>query len=241
MRRYTGLSPRYLSMRMRDETRNSRAIFLEALHAVEKLFPGKTLGTVIEAALVRRAGLSVSSARECGVRIQKIAHAAEGKSSGAYVRVSGTSMRAATDEFSALAEINDTYDIPALAGYARRSPREVYLDRGLKKLWKLRSGKTINVARYLILHEMVEKSLLDEFKFSKRGYQRCHQIAQRLEKEAVRADGLSWRAYQYGIMAREIDRAYAKRPATVPPDLDLTPYVDTNDTAALEAIAAARG
>ena len=54
------------------------------------------------------------------------------------------------------------------------------------------SGREVAVDRYLLLHEEVEKTLIDQLKLH---YQHAHQIATRAEEAAVRADGVSWRAY----------------------------------------------
>ena len=48
------------------------------------------------------------------------------------------------------------------------------------------------MGRYLILHETLEKTLIDKLGLH---YQHAHQIATRAEEAAVRADGISWREY----------------------------------------------
>jgi hypothetical protein len=45
----------------------------------------------------------------------------------------------------------------------------------------------------LLTHEIVEKALLDELRLH---YLHAHQIAMRAERDAVKAAGVSWWAYQ---------------------------------------------
>src|SRR5271169_2186536 len=53
-------------------------------------------------------------------------------------------------------------------------------------------GRTIDTDRFLILHEEVEKTLIDQLGLH---YLHAHQIATRAEQAAVRAAGLVWRDY----------------------------------------------
>jgi hypothetical protein len=46
--------------------------------------------------------------------------------------------------------------------------------------------------RFLIVHEAVEKALLDELGLH---YLHAHQIALRIERAAVEAEGFAWRDY----------------------------------------------
>ncbi|HVU80334.1 MAG TPA: hypothetical protein VHD37_03160 [Candidatus Paceibacterota bacterium] len=215
---------------MKDETANSSAILREAVQAIRERYPNESLGTIVGNALRQYARLSEASATELGRRIEKIAF--PGTPGLSHLRKED--VLAALVEVNAIASVDFAYDIPALAGYAQHSPLKVYIDRGLARERTLRSGRIIDIVPYLVLHEVVEKSLLDAFKFNERGYQRTHQIAQRLEQEAVRADGISWKEYQYDIMVPEIDRAYVKRALKLPPDLDVTPYRDLDDMQILE-------
>ena len=86
--------------------------------------------------------------------------------------------------------IDREHDIPYLAGYSLDGKR-IYIDRHLPPTFRYR-GREIAVDRYLLLHEEVEKALIDHLDLH---YQHAHQIATRAEEAAVRADGVSWRAY----------------------------------------------
>jgi hypothetical protein len=209
-----------------DETKNSTPLLREAVEAIESAFPDRTLTETITHVLVEHAKLPEELARECGVRIERLA-AAYGRSWPHPARTSTARMREITERVNAQAVVSFVYDIPALAGYSKDGAT-IYMDRGLTRLREI-NGRMVDVSRYLVLHEVIEKSLLDACRFSERGYQRAHQIAQRLEREAVRADDLSWLEYQRKIMTEEIDRAYTKPALSLPPDLDETPYRDTDD------------
>jgi hypothetical protein len=51
----------------------------------------------------------------------------------------------------------------------------------------------VRVEPFLLIHEIVEKALLDELRLH---YLHAHQIALRAERDAVKAAGVSWWAYQ---------------------------------------------
>jgi hypothetical protein len=119
--------------------------------------------------------------------------------------------------------IDRDHDIPYLAGYSLDGKR-IYIDRHLPPTFKFR-GRDIGVDRYLLLHEEVEKTLIDQLKLH---YQHAHQIATRAEEAAVRADGISWRAYDR-FMQQYVKTVGDERLEKVPDDLDLKPYRDEHD------------
>ena len=86
-------------------------------------------------------------------------------------------------------------------------------------------ARDIAVDRYLLLHEEVEKTLIDQLRLH---YQHAHQIATRAEEAAVRADGVSWRAYDR-FMQSYVKTVGDERLTKVPDDLDLKPYRDEHD------------
>jgi hypothetical protein len=215
---------------MKDETANSNAILREAVAAIREKFPDKTVGQVVTQALIRHAHIGQEHAEVIGRRTDHLI----AEKDEMRTRQDKQKLLDAVAEVYVHATIDYSYDIPALAGYAKDSALKIYFDLGLKREWKLSSGKVIDITPYLLLHEVVEKCLLLEVPFSTRAYQRAHQIAQRLEQEAVRADGISWKEYQYTIMVPEADRAYTKPVLSLPPDLDRTPYEDLEDEQILE-------
>ncbi|MCX6826899.1 MAG: hypothetical protein NTV06_06515, partial [candidate division Zixibacteria bacterium] len=104
--------------------------------------------------------------------------------------VSAAMLRTAVQRILGRVKLDRTYDIPYLAGYSRNG-KIVYIDRHLPKSFVTR-GRRVFVDQYLILHEMVEKALLDELGLH---YQHAHQIALRAEEAAIRAGKNSWREY----------------------------------------------
>ena len=87
-------------------------------------------------------------------------------------------------------EFDRDHDIPYLAGYSWDG-KTVYIDRHMPPSFRYR-GRDIDTDRFLILHEEVEKTLIDQLSLH---YLHAHQIATRAEQAAVRAAGIEWRAY----------------------------------------------
>src|SRR5690242_14245716 len=87
-------------------------------------------------------------------------------------------------------KLDRAHDIPYLAGYSLDG-KIVYIDRHMPHAFKFR-GRSIDTDRFLILHEEVEKTLIDQLDLH---YLHAHQIATRAEQAAVRAAGIEWRAY----------------------------------------------
>jgi len=98
-------------------------------------------------------------------------------------------------------------------------------------------GRTIETDRFLVLHEEVEKTLIDQLGLH---YLHAHQIATRAEQAAVRAAGVSWRAYDR-FMQKNVKRAGDERLSKVPDDLDTKPYRDEHDLDLLRRMEAAVG
>ena len=115
------------------------------------------------------------------------------------------------------------YDIPYLAGYSQDG-KTIYIDRHLPKIWNYQ-GRRIEVDRYLILHEEVEKTLIDRLNLH---YLHAHQIATRAEAAAIKADKISWRAYD-AFMQKYVKKIGDERLTRVPANLDLKPYRDEHD------------
>ena len=115
------------------------------------------------------------------------------------------------------------HDVPYLAGYSRDG-KTIYIDRHMPKTMRY-EGRAIATDRYLILHEEVEKTLIDQLNLH---YLHAHQIASRAEQAAVRAAGISWRAYD-DFMQKNVKLIGDERLQKVPGDLDLKPYRDEHD------------
>jgi hypothetical protein len=115
------------------------------------------------------------------------------------------------------------HDIPYLAGYSLDG-KTIYIDRHMPQLFKYR-GRNIDTDRFLILHEEVEKTLIDQLGLH---YLHAHQIATRAEEAAVRAAGIEWRDYDR-FMQKYVKSIGDERLKKVPKDLDLKPYRDEHD------------
>jgi len=126
--------------------------------------------------------------------------------------------------------IDRGYDIPYIAGYSVDG-HTVFIDRHLPRTfrWLL---KTVRVEPFLLTHEIVEKALLDELRLH---YLHAHQIAVRAERDAVKAAGVSWWAYQR-FMKQHEGKIEEEKLVKVPATLDLTPYRDEKDFELLERL-----
>jgi hypothetical protein len=126
--------------------------------------------------------------------------------------------------------VSRSYDVPYIAGYSVDG-RTVFIDRHLPKSFRW-STKTIRVDPFLLTHEIVEKALLDELRLH---YLHAHQIAQRAERDAVKAAGVPWFIYQR-FMKKYEKPIEEEKLIRVPPGLDLTPYEDEKDFALLRRL-----
>lgn len=120
-------------------------------------------------------------------------------------------------------KLNYQFDIPYLCGYSKNG-KVVYVDRLLKTQWKYQ-GKTIDVVDFLVVHEVVEKALIDLFKLH---YQKAHHIAEHVESMACNQYGVNWWAYSK-FLKPQIKTAYHDKIKKIPRDLDLTPYEDEHE------------
>lgn len=122
-----------------------------------------------------------------------------------------------------LKKLDRAHDVPYLAGYSLDG-KTIYIDRHMPRAFRLR-GRTIETDRFLILHEEVEKTLIDQLGLH---YLHAHQIATRAEQAAVRATGITWRDYDR-FMQKYVKKIGDERLTKVPKDLDLKPYRDEHD------------
>ncbi|GFZ95158.1 hypothetical protein [Dyella caseinilytica] len=120
-------------------------------------------------------------------------------------------------------KLDRKHDIPYLAGYSQDG-KTIYIDRHLPESFTFR-GRTVEVDRFLILHEEVEKTLIDQLDLH---YLHAHQIATRAEEAAVHAHGVTWKAYDR-FMQKYVKSIGDERLSKVPVDLDLKPYRDYHD------------
>jgi hypothetical protein len=115
------------------------------------------------------------------------------------------------------------YDIPYVAGYSVDG-HIIFIDRHMPKSFVWRKRRVLT-DRFLIVHEAVEKSLIQLLGMH---YLHAHQIALRAEQAAVRAEGIDWHAYD-AFMQENIKVIGDESLSKVPDNLDLTPYKDFHD------------
>ena len=125
------------------------------------------------------------------------------------------------------------HDIPYLAGYSNNG-KIIYIDRDMPAHFMFK-GRRIESDPFLILHEEVEKTLIDQLGLH---YLHAHQIATRAEQAAIRSAGISWKAYD-GFMQTHVTKIGVKKITKVPADLDLKPYRDEHDHDLLDRMAKA--
>ena len=145
--------------------------------------------------------------------------------------VSNLMMDRAVDAIKRRVRLDRNHDVPYLAGYSRDG-KTIYIDRHLPRSFTTQ-GRRVQVDRFLLLHEAVEKTLIDQLGLH---YQHAHQIATRAEQAAVRAAGVSWR--QYDAWNQKCIKGVAvERLTKLPPDLDTKPYRDEHDSDLLTRMA----
>jgi hypothetical protein len=143
-----------------------------------------------------------------------------------------TMMDRAVKAIRARCHLERRYDIPYLAGYSLDG-HTIFIDRHMPKSFVYRR-REVSTDRFLIVHEAVEKSLIQLLGMH---YLTAHQIALHAEQAAVRAEGIEWDAYDE-FMQDYIKVIGDEALSKVPDNLDLTPYRDFHDTAELKKMRA---
>lgn len=136
--------------------------------------------------------------------------------------ISRTHIDQSIDELLKRVTICRDYWIPYLAGYNTewKDHPVVFIDPRLPEKLTY-DNETIPVTRYLIIHESVEKCLMNELGMP---YILAHNLATAAEKTACEADGYSWYAYTLALKPY-IKMVEKKADVDSPSDLDKTPYI----------------
>ena len=129
-------------------------------------------------------------------------------------------------------KIDRTFDIPYVAGYSKDG-KTIYIDKDLPEFFVYK-GKKIAIAPFLVVHEALEKALLD---ISRMKYEDAHAIATHVENASVSAAGIPPNVYE--DFYKPYIKSEARQVGVVPRDLDLTPYRDEGDTSTLKMIKSA--
>lgn len=141
-------------------------------------------------------------------------------------------LRSAGEKLWKSSELETRFDVPYIAGYAPDNPRFIFIDRAVPKEGRVH-GKRIRAHYLLNVHERVEKILLDELELT---YQHAHQIAQRSERRAAKADGVGWEEYDKW-MEPVSEKLGTSKPLRIHPNLDMTCYYSYDDEDNLKLVA----
>ncbi|MGC8710722.1 MAG: hypothetical protein ACP5RF_03925 [Candidatus Micrarchaeia archaeon] len=126
--------------------------------------------------------------------------------------------------------VNTDYDIKYTGGYSKDG-KIIYIDRDLPKTLAV-DGKDVDLLQSIALHhELVEKWMIDDAY----DYQYAHLIATGVEKEYIDSIGVKWESYD-AELGKQLRLIYGKKLRKSPRNLDLSPYLATNDQEALKEI-----
>lgn len=120
-------------------------------------------------------------------------------------------------------------DIPYLGG-SSKDRKHVYRDRQTPSGYtSQKTGKWVDTDKYIRLHEIIEKILLD----TGMSYLLAHQFATQIEYAAVKADGHDLEEYD------QITQAWCKEAALrecyhTPSDIEDRPYIECKDQAIID-------
>ena len=114
--------------------------------------------------------------------------------------------------------VNHSFDVPYLSGM-NDSNTVCYIDHRLPLQYKAKSGRIVNVAPSLVMHEYTEKSLMDNGV----EYAQAHAVALQSEEGLVRANGVDWNEYQ-DFMTNYYAQIIRGENSNLPPDLYMAPY-----------------
>jgi hypothetical protein len=140
--------------------------------------------------------------------------------------ISKTDMDEAIKALSERVRIDHQYWVPYLAGYSKDwSHPYVYINATFPDRLSV-DGKVMHPWRYLLIHESVEKCLMDELNLP---YAIAHSFATAAECTAVLADGFSWDDYTKALRKPIAQARKDANGRPIPPNLDLRPYEESHD------------
>ena len=151
--------------------------------------------------------------------------------------ISDEILRTTLDNILEHVKVSREFDVPYVAGYSKNTPLTIYIDRNMPEFFVNKEGKKIFTDKFLILHEAIEKTLIDMLGLH---YQYAHQIALRIERETVIASGISWNEYNI-FTESEVKVIGSEKIKQIPSDLDTTPYQDEKDFKLLKTMLGHKG
>lgn len=196
----------------------------------------------------RRLGLDAATAAGLAAEIEAQMLAAARIAPAAYARAIGVArpdaaarqaaLKTALDQLYRTSRIDRGFEAPYVAGYDLDAGDYVFVDCAVPFAIR-RGAKTIPVGPLLVLHERVEKAVLQDYATI---YPGAHQFALRLERAAAKAVGAPWKPYDDFITGIS-DKISARAHATTSDRLDLQPYytfADADNVALVKRIEAGR-
>lgn len=182
----------------------------------------------------RRLGLDAATAAGLAAEIEAQLIAAARMSPAAYFRAIGArrpdetarkaALRAALDQLYRTSRIDRGFETPYVAGYDVEAGDYVFVDCAIPFSIR-RGGATIPVGPLLVIHERVEKAILQDYATA---YPSAHQFALRIERAAAKSIGAPWAPYDDFITEMSTKIA-ARDHASVSDRLDLQPYYTFSD------------
>lgn len=128
--------------------------------------------------------------------------------------------------------VNTDYNVPYVAGYSNDG-QTIYIDSRLPEMFIDSKKQKVNIYKYLIIHEVTEKSLKDELNYS---YNEAHTMAMGAQAQALSIDGINYDEY-YGFLQKYVNfDIQVDDFNNVPPDLDISPYVEDHLTEVVNKI-----
>lgn len=197
---------------------------------IAPLAPFAALRASLRETFLRRLGLAAWIADSLAAEIERQSVETAGLDLSAYRAAPGlagpgaatitAALRAATEQLWRDSRVDHARQTPYVAGYDRDDGARVFIDCAAP-LKATRDGREIPVGPLLVLHERIEKAVLQDYRTL---YPSAHQIALRLEKAAAQALGVDWKAYDDLIADLSEAISARKAPRDVSDRLDLQPY-----------------
>lgn len=135
----------------------------------------------------------------------------------------------AADALLLAVHVDRDHSIGYCGGYSEDG-KTVYVDHNVDTMFTL-NGKKVEIIKYLVVHECIEKALMDQYDLD---YSQAHALAYAAEDAVVAADLGPDAVKEYGKQwAKQIGKVTSSRkdnPAP-PDDLDTRPYEQSGDMA----------
>lgn len=189
---------------------------------------------LIAETFARRLGLDAATAAGLAAEVEAQLLAAARIARDDYFRATGATrpspsaraaaLRTALTQLYASSRIDRGFEVPYVAGYDLDAGDYVFVDCAVPFAIR-RGGRTIPVGPLLVIHERVEKAILQDFATI---YPSAHQFALRIERAAAKAAGAAWKPYDDFITAIS-NTISARDHAHVSDRLDLQPYYSFED------------